>query len=173
MTNKDGPNRPKSDQHLSRSQTSSSQGDERRVFNRVGFTTSAEITQGRDVGIVKIIDISLKGVLIKHVIDQNAQPFHIDMQSPLQLMIPLSENTHIEMEIEAVHKSQVIGSSFAPTQLESTNDQIIGCRCTGIDPASLTHLRRLIELNSSSIDAAEKTSNRELAALFNDQLQSL
>jgi len=130
--------------------------DEKRVFNRVKFSAPAKVIQCEKIIHVEIVDISLKGVLIKEAIHQNTLDVGVDMKIPLQLIISLSEDALIDMSIEAVHR---ISSN------EQRNENVVGCRCISIDHTSLTHLRRLIELNSSSSLAA----NRELAALYDDQ----
>ncbi|MGI1679725.1 MAG: PilZ domain-containing protein [Cellvibrionaceae bacterium] len=175
MTEKENTNELKNGQQSDHVQDSSlNRESDRRVFSRVEFASKAKVIQANKVIPVEIIDISLKGVLITEAFHQNAHAFRIDMQSPLQLMIPLSENTLIDMEIEAVHKNQISGASTKPNKQDNlekhTTDQyIIGCRCVSIDHASLTHLRRLIELNSSSLNTSDNPENRELAALFRDQ----
>ncbi len=157
MTNKDNQD---GSQQTHRGAAPHAASDERRVFNRVKFSSPAKIIQRQKIIPVEIIDISLKGVLIKEAIHQNTSDISVDMKSPLQLIISLSENTLIDMSVEAVHKI----STYEEAAKEA-DETIIGCRCISIDHISLTHLRRLIMLNSSSPIAAD----RELAALYDDQ----
>lgn len=98
---------------------------ERRHYIRVPFAAPARLMAGQDLLEVKVLDLSLKGALLQTQIP-NAYP----LGTPCRLRVPLAENDHISMSIEIAH-------------LQGT---VLGVRCTDIDLDSVTHLRRLIEL---------------------------
>lgn len=114
---------------------------ERRRFSRVGFDAVVELTQGTQTWLAKLVDISLKGLLL-------AQPnaLQISKDEPVMVKIILSDKTPIKMSADIVHQSA--------TQL--------GVACSLIDLDSISHLRRLIELNLGDPAAAE----RELSELI-------
>jgi len=113
----------------------------RRRFHRILFDTAASVKATNKTYQCNIIDISLKGALI-------SQPAHWD-EAPgdeVVLEIKLSEDgTQITMQGEVAH--------VEPGQ--------IGIRCNQIDIDSISHLRRLAELNVGDAELIE----RELAAL--------
>jgi len=114
---------------------------ERRRFSRVGFDAVVELTQGTQTWTAKLVDISLKGLLL-------TQPstFEISKDEPVQVKIVLSDKTPITMNAEIVHQSALQ----------------LGLACSLIDLDSISHLRRLIELNLGDPAAAE----RELSELI-------
>lgn len=114
---------------------------ERRRFSRIDFNTRVRLTQDSTIWETELEDISLKGLLLKY---SAAAPLIEDR--PVQVNIPLSNQTSITMDAEIVHRSA--------TQL--------GLACTLIDMDSIAHLRRLIELNLGNPAAAE----RELTELI-------
>jgi len=114
---------------------------ERRRFSRIDFKTRVELMQDGNSWEAELEDISLKGLLLKHAA---ATPLAEDR--PVQVTILLSDETPIAMSAEVVHQSS--------SQL--------GLTCTLIDMESISHLRRLIELNLGNPAAAE----RELTELI-------
>ncbi|RKR26500.1 PilZ domain-containing protein [Acidovorax sp. 93] len=99
---------------------------ERRHFVRVGFDAPALLTTSTDAFSVHVLDLSLKGALI-------TVPAQADLEPGMlcQLTIPLAETgNHIAMSTEVAH----------------TEGLHTGLLCRGIDLDSVTHLRRLIEL---------------------------
>jgi hypothetical protein len=119
---------------------------ERRRFSRIDFKTRVELRQGDNSWEAELEDISLKGLLLKH---SAATPLAEDR--PVQVTILLSDETPIAMNAEVVHQSS--------SQL--------GLACTLIDLESISHLRRLIELNLGNPAAAERELN-ELIQLSTD-----
>ncbi|CAN7308131.1 pilus assembly protein PilZ [Acidovorax sp. Leaf76] len=99
---------------------------ERRHFVRVGFDAPALLTTATDAFSVHVLDLSLKGALL-------VAPAQAELEAGMlcQLTIPLAETgNHIAMSTEIAH----------------VEGQHAGLLCRGIDLDSVTHLRRLIEL---------------------------
>lgn len=99
---------------------------ERRHFVRVSFDAPALLTTATDAFSVHVLDLSLKGALI-------TAPAQAVLQAGMlcQITIPLAETgNHIAMSTEVAH-------------IEGLHT---GLLCRGIDLDSVTHLRRLIEL---------------------------
>ena len=117
--------------------------DNRRHFSRFGFDAKCVLHQGNNNWTSKLLDVSLKGVLITMPKDWTA-----DESAPLEAQMMLTEDDAITilMSVELVHK-------------EGDN---LGFRCIHIDIDSITHLRRLVELNLGNAELLE----RELSALM-------
>ena len=116
--------------------------DDRRSFSRIPFDGQVTIVGDAGRWNCKLLDISLKGVLV-------GQPDHWagKMGDQFQLELALSDgNVVIVMDVVTAH----------------LRDERIGFCCTHIDLDSITHLRRLLELNI----ADEEQLNRELSALI-------
>ncbi|MBV2162821.1 PilZ domain-containing protein [Comamonas nitrativorans] len=98
---------------------------ERRQFQRLHFDTHAQFVCAGQAHSVQLLDISLRGALIE-------APGAITWprEAPCQLIITLGQDCHIAMAAEVAH---VQGGQ-------------IGLRCRNIDLDSITHLRRLLEL---------------------------
>lgn len=114
---------------------------ERRHFTRIQFKTNAHLHLPEGNFDVEVLDISLKGALIRP---------HSELLAALgsdgSLNINLGEaDAFIRMEITIVHRE---GSH-------------LGLSCREIDLDSITHLRRLVELNVGD----ESILHRELIAL--------
>lgn len=116
---------------------------ERRRFSRIDFDARVEIAQGDKNWQAQLLDVSLKGVLLAKL-----GPYQLDATSPLLVKIILSDQTSIAMSTHVVHQT-----------LEQLH-----LACTTIDIDSISHLRRLIELNIGDASAAE----RELSELIAD-----
>ena len=123
---------------------------DRRHFNLVTFHSSAILSQANTQADVEIIDLSLNGVLLNSF---NYEGF--DLSKPLQLALPLADNAIIEMVVQCIHQSELKNGD--------TTQQKCGFRCDTIDVDSITHLRRLVELNLGSSDALD----RDLTELLN------
>lgn len=101
---------------------------ERRLFNRVQFEADAKLViQGEHVS-CHVIDLSLNGALIK--IDDIEE---LDSSVDYELKIPLGDE-----------QSQLITMNL---KLSHQNGPNLGLECNHIDLDSITHLRRLVELN--------------------------
>ncbi|MBU4424503.1 MAG: PilZ domain-containing protein [Gammaproteobacteria bacterium] len=99
---------------------------ERRHFIRVSFDAPALLATATDTFSVHVLDLSLKGALI-------TVPAHVQLRTGMrcQLTLALAETgNHIAMSTEVAH-------------VEGLHT---GLLCLGIDLDSVTHLRRLIEL---------------------------
>lgn len=98
---------------------------ERRHFVRVNFDAPALLTTGQGAYSVQVLDLSLKGALV--LLPAEAP---LMQGKPCQLTVPLADSNHIAMTMNVAH-------------IEGLH---AGLRCTSIDLDSVTHLRRLIEL---------------------------
>lgn len=115
--------------------------DNRRHFSRILFTAEASLITSEGEQKVKVVDISLKGALV-----QPLEKNYLQIGSHCTLKLRLGEyDAAIRMEVTLAH-------------LESGH---YGLSCREIDLDSMTHLRRLVELNL----ADETLLNRELSAL--------
>lgn len=113
-----------------------------RHFSRVPFDAEVVLHLYDRTISVKLIDIALKGALVQTDI-QHALVLH----EKCRLVFPLTDGgDSIVMSGEIVH----------------LENQHVGIKCLEIDVASLTQLRRLIELNTGDAELM----NRELANLF-------
>lgn len=113
---------------------------ERRRFQRLPFSVRVELSQAGLHWHAGLLDISLKGLLI-----QGSLPDDFDALAPVLVRVELSDQAHIVMSAAVAHQSA--GTT--------------GLSCLRIDLDSMSHLRRLIELNLGDAEAAE----RELAEL--------
>ncbi|MGL6121966.1 MAG: PilZ domain-containing protein [Shewanella sp.] len=100
--------------------------DERRKFSRILFATNAHLQQGATQWDTTILDLSLNGALIEE--PQNF--IHSDDTFTLSFTLSGSE-IEIRMETELVHHR---------------NAQL-GLKCNVIDIDSISHLKRMVELN--------------------------
>jgi len=115
--------------------------EDRRRFKRISFDAKTELTQGDKSWAVHLIDLSLKGLLIERPspwLGNPAEPFIVD--------IHLNVDIDVQMEVRLTHDDH----------------NHLGFVCEHIGLESVTHLRRLIELNLADHDELE----RELAALI-------
>lgn len=88
-----------------------------------------------------MLDLSLKGALV-----ELPEHFAAALAQEFDLFLGLSDDDSIVMHVEIAYRA----------------DRRAGLRCTRIDLDSITHLRRLVELNSGDPGALE----RELAELL-------
>jgi len=118
--------------------------DERRKHSRIAFQTPATlIFPDRKLDVV-VIDLSLKGALVTLPAGTS-----VDAASDCRLQVYLDrEHNDITMETSIIH-------------VEGEN---AGLLCLAIDLDSVTHLRRLVELNLGDPALLE----RELSALIAD-----
>ncbi|UUY10103.1 PilZ domain-containing protein [Pseudomonas sp. J452] len=113
---------------------------ERRRFQRIAFDAATELTQGERRWTVELHDLSLKGLLVKRPRDWNGDP-----DQAFNATITLDSDTRLHLEVV----------------LTRTRDELLGFVCRHIDLESISHLRRLVELNLGD----ESLLERELAAL--------
>ena len=114
--------------------------DKNRQFSRIPFDSAVRIIKGNEHWNSTLLDISLKGALVAKPEGWNGV-----IEDACILEITLSTDTDIRMETTVAH-------------LEGNQ---IGFRCEHIDLESITHLRRIVELNTGD----EELLARELRAL--------
>ncbi|MBK5527471.1 PilZ domain-containing protein [Pseudomonas sp. TH06] len=113
----------------------------RRRFKRIAFDARTELRQGEYIWPVKLIDLSLKGLLI-----ERPEPWLGDAAQDFFVSIHLSPDVEIEMDVHLTH-----------------NDHgHLGFVCRHISLDSIERLRRVIELNLADPQELE----RELGALI-------
>ena len=117
--------------------------NERRRFHRIAFDAPTEIVQGERRWTVELHDVSLKGLLTKRPNAWNGDP-----DQPFTASIQLADDTRVMMEVV----------------LTRHQGSLLGFVCRHIDLDSISHLRRLVELNLGD----ESLLERELAALGED-----
>lgn len=117
---------------------------ERRRFTRIPFEASVTISNPSGNWTAKLKDLSLNGVLIS--VPQN---WLTNDKTECLLEINPAENAfYIQMEATISHQE----------------GNTIGFRCDHIDIDSISHLRRLIELNIGD----DEVLNRQLSALVSN-----
>ncbi|WP_422422514.1 PilZ domain-containing protein [Pseudomonas sp. GZD-222] len=99
---------------------------ERRRFQRVAFDAPTELRQGERCWPVELLDLSLKGLLIKC-----PEPWDPDLTQDFEAIVHLSDQAKLQMQVELRH--------------EEGNQ--LGFICLHIDIDSISHLHRLVELN--------------------------
>ncbi len=112
----------------------------RRRFTRIFFDAETVLAQGDTAHIVKLMDVSLQGMLVQLLPEQHVQP-----DIPVEGCIHLGGDIQIRMTLSVVNH----------------RGDRLGLHCENIDLDSLTHLRRLVELNLGDVSLLE----RELGAL--------
>lgn len=114
---------------------------ERRRFSRILFNANAQLLLPSGDLDVEVIDLSLKGAMVR---PQTPAYVQMGTHGTLKLRLDALAAT-IRMEVTIVHHQ---GEQY-------------GLACREIDLDSITHLRRLIELNLGD----EALLNREIQAL--------
>ncbi|MEO8492705.1 PilZ domain-containing protein [Pseudomonas sp.] len=117
------------------------QPSDRRRFRRIAFDAKTELRQNGQEWPVQLVDLSLKGLLV-----QRPSPWLGDGADPFDVDIHLDADTDVQMQVRLTH--DVHGQ--------------LGFVCEHIDLDSISHLRRLIELNLGDQEELE----RELGALL-------
>jgi hypothetical protein len=125
---------------MSRHKDTETSGNHRRSFTRIFFDAETVATQDGQYWLVQLVDISLRGILIKVLPDQTLDP-----SKDVDISIHLGGDVQICMTTRVVNQQ---------------NAQV-GLVCDHIDVDSMTHLRRLVELNVGDTSLLE----RELHAL--------
>jgi len=115
---------------------------ERRKFTRIPFEASVNISNPTGSWTAKLLDISLNGALIS--LPHNWKPG--DSRSFLLNINVADDVVEIRMEVTASH----------------IDNNSLGLQCDHIDIDSVSHLRRLVELNLGN----DEILNRELTALI-------
>lgn len=117
--------------------------DERRQFWRAHFHSPVQLAMHGHVAEAELYDISLKGALVKV-----PEGWPGKKGDRCQMRLALSAATTISM---TTHVSHIDGRR-------------VGLRCDNIDLDSVTHLRRLVELNAGEPGLLD----RELSALIQE-----
>jgi len=117
------------------------QKPDNRQFTRIPFDSGVRLTNSDETWTSQLEDISLKGVLIITPDNWRAK---INDQFVLELNLD-SSDIQIRMEVTVAH-------------MEGDH---VGFRCEHIDLDSITHLRRLVELNLGDTTVL----SRELSSL--------
>lgn len=114
----------------------------KRNYSRVPFKVESTLTVGQTCFDIKVIDISLKGALIT-----KPEKWNIDESQDVFMEIKLANSDIvIQMQTEVVHE----------------HEDKLGLRFVEIDVDSLSHLRRLLELNLGDAELI----NKEVSKLY-------
>lgn len=114
---------------------------DRRRFKRIAFDAKTELSQGEFIWPVKLIDLSLKGLLI-----EKPEPWLGNPEWHFLVDIHLTEDVGIKMDVMLTHDDH----------------RQLGFVCKHISLESIERLRRLIEFNLGDPEELE----RELGALI-------
>jgi len=114
---------------------------DRRRFKRIAFDARTELSQGEFIWPVKLIDLSLKGLLI-----EKPEPWLGNRDWHFLVDVHLNEDIAIKMDVQLTHDDH--GQ--------------LGFVCKHISLESIERLRRLVELNLGDSQELE----RELGALI-------
>lgn len=109
--------------------------EERRRYTRIDFANDAVLHQENNNFPIYLIDISLNGVLI-----EKPNNYALRTDQPTYIAITLTDEIIIEMKVRLIHESGAM----------------LGFHCDSIDMMSMTHLRRLIELNIQEPNASDR-----------------
>lgn len=122
--------------------------EDRRHHSRITFHSAASLVVGHRQIPARVLDLSLKGALVQ--LPENDTSLEAEADPPCELNIDLddAESDRICMKVRIAHAH--LGR--------------IGLLCQDIDLDSVTHLRRLVELNLGDPALLE----RELSALIAD-----
>ncbi len=113
---------------------------EQRRFSRIPFDVPVTLCQGDKTWETQLVDLSLHGALVRE-----PEGFDGDTGTALRLVAHLRDGPDIGMDAHVAHREE----------------GRLGLACDDIDLDSITHLRRLVELNLGDAELVE----RELSAL--------
>lgn len=116
--------------------------EQRRHFSRILFKAAATLAGHQRTAPCEVLDLSLKGALVR-VTDGAAWPTALDCT--LRLVLDRQNQATIGMSCQVAHRE----------------GNVVGLHCVEIDLDSITHLRRLVELNLGD----ESILQREVSAL--------
>jgi len=117
---------------------------EKRHFHRIAFDSTTYIVNDKGSWETHLLDISLKGMLTEKPAGFSA-----------------STGDHFTVETHLNNSDILIGMK---TKIAHVEDDRIGFECENIDIDSVTHLRRLVELNLGDADLLD----REFSELITD-----
>lgn len=115
---------------------------QRRHFSRILFNADARLIDGKAAHPCELLDVSLKGALVRLPAGEVWTPAQA---CRLELTLGATREVVIRMDCQVAHRE----------------DRVLGLHCLSIDLDSITHLRRLVELNVGD----EAHLQRELSAL--------
>ena len=119
--------------------------NERRQYKRVSFDTNAKLTKGDQSFDCKIVDLSIHGVLLRpHGVIRPTETANYQLEIPLS-----ADDNSIKMTLNLTHQ----------------HPDSLGFECKNIDLDSITHLRKIVELNSGDPTLLD----RELDVLIKSQ----
>lgn len=119
--------------------------DNRRQYSRVAFRAPARLVLPIDAVDAVVIDLSLKGALVRL---PAASRISEGVAGKLHVRLGEETDLRISMDVDVVH----------------VEGRYAGLRCADIDLDSVTHLRRLVELNLGDPELL----NRELSSLIRE-----
>lgn len=116
----------------------SEQPSDRRRFSRVDFFSQAYLCDSNGRVPCQVCDVSLQGALVAIP----AEYADVSLVTPLTLEIPLGDEDDvvIRMTVRVAHE----------------REGVMGLLCDSIDLDSISHLRRLVELNLGDASALER-----------------
>lgn len=114
---------------------------EKRKFTRIIFSSPVTLSDGLRTWQSKLIDLSLKGALIEQPAEWQ---FNDEVDYTLSFFLGDSD-IEVSMQVDIAHK----------------HDNLLGLNCVKIEIESVSHLKRLVELNVGN----DKLLHRELAEL--------
>lgn len=118
---------------------------ERRRFKRIKFDAQTEIVDDEHIWPVHLLDLSLKGSLVE--VDE---------------AIPLTEGSHVTLKIHLAANDILIE---LPSTMTHQEGNLLGFHTNNISIESISHLRRLVELNLGD----EQLLERELEHLIDEK----
>lgn len=114
-----------------------SMASERRRFSRVPFDTQAQVTHFGSGQTIKVIllDLCLQGALVE-------LPVEFPMKGANEIFSAHGERIKLELSLDEAETTISM-----ETVVAHVAGRDIGLRCQALDLDSITHLRRLVELN--------------------------
>ena len=109
---------------------------EKRRFHRISFDAECELHWQDEVWVSEVLDISLKGVLVKR-----PEKWNVPLKQPCEVIIHLDD-----------HETGIV----IAVELRHIEEQRLGFKCQYIDLESATHLKRLVELNLGDLALLER-----------------
>ena len=116
--------------------------EQRRHFSRVLFKATATLSENARSTPCEVLDLSLKGALVRVA---DFQPWPPGLNCVLELALDPGHQAVIRMNGQVAHH----------------DGKVVGLHCVDIDLDSITHLRRLVELNLGD----DAILQREVSAL--------
>lgn len=117
---------------------------ERRRFTRIHFDAKCTLVHQNHVYDIQLVDICLRGALA-----ESTTPLPVQVGDSVELIIALDEQ---EQQIRM------------PAEVNHLLKSFVGFRAENMELASITHLRRLVELNLGNPELLE----RELEHLYSN-----